>query len=107
MRTALDCFDRCTGRDNEITSGRRPGGGQHGRGTACDMNRANNPNLSRNNVARCTRQCFPHGFGQEEHNGPNSSDPHGTHYHEQLNTVPGGRPGFAPTVRRYQPSPPR
>ena len=107
MQNALQCFDRCTGRDNEITSGRRSGGGQHGSGQACDLNRANNPDLSRDNAAQCTQQCFPHGYGQEERNGPNSSAPNGTHFHEQLNTVPGGIPRFNPDIRPYQPSPSR
>jgi RHS repeat-associated protein len=103
--TALQCFDTCTGHDSEITSGRRPGGGQHGSGQACDLNRANNPDLSRPDAERCTSQCFPHGYGQEEQNGPNSSDPNGTHFHLQLNTVPGGQPGFGGGIRPYQPSP--
>ncbi len=107
MRDALACFDRCTGLDNEITSGRRSGGGQHGRGQACDLNRTNNPDLSRDDAARCRAECFSHGYGQEERNGPNSSDPNGTHFHYQLNTVPGGLPRFNPDIRPYQPSPPR
>jgi RHS repeat-associated protein len=112
MRDALDCFDKCTRDnggpcDNEITSGRRPGGGQHGSGNAADFNRANNPNLSRDVAARCREKCFPKGWGSEERNGPNSSDPNGTHFHYQLNTVPGGTPRFAPGIQPYQPSPPR
>ncbi|MBI3555432.1 MAG: RHS repeat-associated core domain-containing protein [Deltaproteobacteria bacterium] len=107
MRAALDCFDRCTHGNTAITSGRREGGGQHGTGQACDANRSDNPSLSSDDAARCTRQCFPRGYGQEERNGPNSSDPNGTHFHLQLGTVPGGRPRFAPEVRPYQPSPRR
>jgi len=105
MWDAINCFDRCTHRDSTITSGRRPGGGQHGRGQACDLNRANNPGLSRDDAARCTLECFSRGYGQEEHNGPRSSDPDGTHFHLQLNTVPGGHPGFGNGIRPYQPSP--
>jgi RHS repeat-associated protein len=111
MRDALACFDRCTHLDNAVTSGRRSGGGQHGNGQACDMNRADNRSLSRPVVEQCVRQCFPNGYSQEEHNSPTyhliDPDDPGTHWHLQLNTVPGGQPGVAPTVRPYQPSPPR
>jgi RHS repeat-associated protein len=111
MRDALACFDRCTHRDNEVTSGRRPGGGQHGNGQACDLNRANNRDLERPVVERCVMQCFAHGYGQEEHNSPtyhpvDPADP-STHYHLQINTVPGTQPGFGNGIRPYQPSPPR
>ena len=111
MRDALQCFDSCTGRDNAVTSGRRPGGGQHGRGQACDLNRANNPSLSRPDVGRCVQQCFPNGYAQEEKNGPsyrptNPNDP-STHWHLQLNTLPGGAPGLSERVQPYTPSPPK
>ena len=36
---------------------------------------------------------LPNGYGQEENNDPQTP---GTHFHFQENTVPGGRPRFAP-----------
>jgi hypothetical protein len=102
MDRALDCFDECTGRDTAITSGRRdtPPGGSHARGEACDVGRNSNPDLPRPDAEDCRQQCFPNGYGQEEENGPNIP---GTHFHFQLNALPGTQPGFAPGVRPYQP----
>jgi RHS repeat-associated protein len=103
MNTALQCFDTCTGRDNAITggrSGRNTPNSSHSRGEACDIGRNSNPDLSRDDAERCTTQCFPNGYGQEERNGPNIP---GTHFHIQLNTVPGGQPGFGDGIRGYQP----
>lgn len=98
MQSALQCFDACTGRDTVVTGGRgnrsRPNS-SHARGEACDVGRNANLDLSRDNAEQCTLQCFPNGYGQEEGNGLRIP---GTHFHMQLNTVPGGRPGFAPGV---------
>lgn len=105
MGNALMCFDTCTGRDNAITSGvgsrnKSADRNFHAKGEACDIGRNSNPGLSRDQVEMCTRQCFPNGYGQEEGNGPKSP---GTHFHIQNGLVPGGRPGFAPGVQRYDP----
>jgi RHS repeat-associated protein len=103
MDAALQCFDTCTGRDTAVTGGRgnrnRPNS-SHARGEACDAGRNSNPDLPRDDAERCTLQCFPNGYGQEEQNGPNVP---GTHYHMQLNTVPGGQPGFGPGIQPYRP----
>jgi RHS repeat-associated protein len=103
MQSALQCFDTCTGRDTAITGGRgnrSSPNSEHARGEACDVGRNANPDLPRDTTERCTLQCFSNGYGQEEGNGPNIP---GTHFHLQLNTVPGGIPGFAPGIRGYQP----
>jgi len=101
MRDALQCFDRCTKRDTALTGGRgnrsRPNS-SHARGEACDIGRGANPDLTRDTTQQCTLECFSQGYGQEEQNRGD-----GTHFHIQLHTVPGGTPGFSPTVRPYQP----
>ncbi|MDR1996154.1 RHS repeat-associated core domain-containing protein [Azonexus sp.] len=101
MEQALQCFDTCTGMDNAITGGRgnrsKPNS-SHARGEAVDFGRSANPGLCPDEAKRCFLTCFPNGYGQEEKNkGP------GTHYHFQLNTVPGGKPGYSPIVKPYQP----
>jgi hypothetical protein len=75
MKRALDCFDKCTGQDSTITSGRRPPSpkhpnSSHSRGEACDLNRADNPSLPPDKAKRCFLQCFVKGFGQQERNSP-------------------------------------
>jgi RHS repeat-associated protein len=103
MADGLACFDRCTGRDTAITSGRRPPSpnhpnSAHSRGQVCDAGRNANPDLPPDTARNCFQQCFPHGYCQEESNeGP------GTHYHLQLNTVPGGHAGCAQGVQPYNP----
>jgi RHS repeat-associated protein len=105
MKTALDCFDKCTGRETIITGGRRPPTPRrpdtsHTRGEACDIGRNTNPTLSRDKTEQCFLQCFTKGYGQEEQNAPSIG---GTHYHFQLNALPGTEPGFAPGIRAYDP----
>jgi RHS repeat-associated protein len=113
LKDALVCFDNCTHGETVVTSGRRPPSpkhpnGPHPRGEACDINRANNPGVSRPDAERCRKQCFPNGYGQEEDNSPeyhkqmSPSDP-GTHFHYQLHTVPGGQPGFGQGIKPYNP----
>jgi hypothetical protein len=48
----------------------------------------------------CFLQSFPNSYGQEEKNGGGIP---GTHFHFQLNPIPGTQPGFPPGVRPYQP----
>ena len=98
----LDCFDRCTHCNTAITSGRRPptptNQGAHSRGEACDAGRNNNPCLTPDTTRTCFLQCFPNGYCQEERNeGP------GTHFHLQLNHVPGGTTRCAPGIQPYTP----
>lgn len=103
MNTALQCFDTCTDRDTAITGGRGDrsrGNSSHSRGEACDIGRNSNPDLTRDDTERCTAQCFPNGYGQEEGNGPHTI---GTHFHLQLHTVPGGRPDFGTGIQPYMP----
>jgi RHS repeat-associated protein len=103
MINGLNCFDNCTHCNTAITSGRRPPtpthpNSSHSRGQACDAGRNNNPCLTPDTTRTCFLQCFPQGYCQEESNsGP------GTHYHLQLNTVPGGRPGCAQGIQPYNP----
>jgi RHS repeat-associated protein len=102
MDAAIQCFDDCTHHDTVVTSGRRNGQqNQHGQGTACDVGRNNNPDVSRPDAERCRAQCFSEGYGQEEQNC--GSD--GTHYHLQLHTVPGGLPRFRPGIAPCQRTP--
>jgi hypothetical protein len=81
MQSALQCFDACTGRDTVVTGGRgnrsRPNS-SHARGEACDVGRNANPDLSRDNAEKCTLQCFPNGYGQEE----------GQHYSSFMKKIP-------------------
>jgi len=103
MQNSLQCFESCLGQDFTITGGRsrrNTSNSSHSRGEACDIGRNTNPNLNRNNVERCTSQCFPRGYGQEEQNKPRVG---GTHFHIQLNSIHGTSPGFAPGIRPYQP----
>jgi len=104
FKKGLDCFQKCIGSTEVIiTSGRRPASPKHpnnahSRGEACDIGRNANPNLPLDKVVKCFLKCFPHGYGQQEQNqGP------GTHFHFQLNVVPGGTPRFNPTVQPYNP----
>ena len=102
MMSNLDCFDRCTHCNTAITSGRRPptptNQGAHSRGEACDAGRNNNPCLTPDTTRTCFLQCFPNGYCQEERNeGP------GTHFHLQLNHVPGGTTRCAPGIQPYTP----
>jgi hypothetical protein len=101
--TAMQCMDTCLNRDLAVTSARRLGStahpnSSHSRGEACDVGRGANPGLDKDEVAECFVQCFPNGFGQEENNSGQ-----GTHFHFQLNTVPGGTPRFAPDIQPYNP----
>jgi RHS repeat-associated protein len=103
LKKALLCFDKCTGLDTAITGGlgkRSKPGSSHSKGEACDVGRNSNPTLPRDKTERCFLQCFPTGYGQEENNDP--ANP-GTHFHFQENTVPGGRPRFAPGIQPYAP----
>lgn len=103
MQQSLQCFDTCTGQDTAVTGGvgnRSRPNSSHARGEACDVGRNANPTLTRADAEQCTVQCFPTGYGQEERNGPQVP---GTHFHMQLNTVPGATPGFAPGIRSYAP----
>ena len=104
LKKGLDCFDKCTNRETVVTSGRRPPShkhpnGSHSRGEACDLGRNHNPGLDPNKARQCFLNCFPHGYGQEE----NKQDGKGTHYHFQVNTVPGGTPRFATGIQPYDP----
>jgi len=112
LKDALVCFDKCTNGETVVTSARRAPSpkhptGSHSRGEACDMNRANNPDVSRPDAERCRKQCFPNGYGQEEKNRPDyppiGPDDPATHYHFQLHTVPGGQPGFGQGIKPYDP----
>jgi RHS repeat-associated protein len=98
---AMTCMDTCLGSDLTVTGGRgnrtRPNS-SHARGEACDIGRGANPDLSRSDAQRCFLQCFPNGYGQEEQNANG-----GTHFHFQLNHLPGARPNFSPIVRPYTP----
>ncbi|MEQ1741459.1 MAG: RHS repeat-associated core domain-containing protein [Candidatus Nitrotoga sp.] len=107
MDSSLVCFDDCSGLDNEITSGYREGGGPHGHGDGADMNRKNNRCLTPEKAKQCRKKCFSVGYGQEEQNGPNSSDPNGTHFHFQEYSKSGTNPGWGDGIRPYQPSPPK
>jgi RHS repeat-associated protein len=103
MSNALDCFRTCLGRQITVTGGRGPRkkpNSSHERGEGCDLGRNNNPNISPDDARSCWTECDPNGYGQEENNGPSTG---GTHYHFQLNTVPGGQPGFAPGIQPYAP----
>jgi RHS repeat-associated protein len=105
MQSALDCFDRCSGHDTAITSGRgnrATNNSSHSRGEACDIGRNSNPALTRQEAERCFGQCFPNGYGQVERNGDGTpgSTP-GTHIHIQEHPIQGGRPGFAPGIQPY------
>lgn len=105
MKTALTCFDKCTGRETLITGGRRVPTPKrpdtsHTRGEACDIGRNTNPTLSRDKTEQCFLQCFTNGYGQEERNAPSIG---GTHYHFQLNALPPNRPRFAPGIQPYAP----
>jgi RHS repeat-associated protein len=112
LKNALECFDKCTNGETVVTSARRPPSpkhpnGSHSRGEACDLNRANNPGVTRPDAERCRKQCFANGYGQEENNRPdykpqNPDDP-STHYHFQLRTVPGAQPGFGQGIKPYNP----
>ena len=101
MKHALQCYDSCTGEDTVITGGkgsRSKPNSSHSKGEACDIDRSANPDISPNEDKQCHLVCFPEGYGQEEQNKNK-----GTHYHHQLHTVPGGTPGYSPTVRPYTP----
>ncbi len=103
MMSNLDCFDNCTHCDTAITSGRRPPtpthpNSSHSRGQACDAGRNNNPCLTPDTTRTCFLQCFPNGYCQEERNeGP------GTHFHLQLNHVPGDTTRCAQGIQPYSP----
>jgi hypothetical protein len=113
LERSLVCFDICTGRETAVTSARRPPSpkhpnGPHSRGEACDINRANNPGVSRPDAERCREHCFANGYGQEEDNSPDyhkrmSPDDPGTHFHYQLNPAPSGKPGFGQGIKPYNP----
>lgn len=103
MNRALQCFQNCIGTQLIITGGRGPrskANSSHSRGEACDLGRNSNRGLSPDMVKPCFANCFPHGYGQEERNGPGTP---GTHFHFQVNTVPGGQPRFAPGIQPYAP----
>jgi RHS repeat-associated protein len=97
----LNCFDSCTHCNVAITGGRearsRPNS-SHSRGEACDLGRNSNPCLTPDTTRTCFLQCFKNGYCQEESNGGP-----GTHFHLQLNAVPGGQPGCASGIQPYSP----
>jgi hypothetical protein len=104
MSDALNCYANCAGQDVNVTSGVRNGQqNQHGQGTAADIGRGANPNLNRATAERCHASCFSDGHGQEERNGVGNNA--GTHFHEQLRTIPGARPNFSPGIVPYDPHP--
>jgi RHS repeat-associated protein len=88
----LQCMDRCTGTDLEISGAREGGhsqGSAHETGQACDISKRGNPGLSRPTVQQCFAQCAPNrSYGQEESN----------HYHLQTRPGRGGATGFADGV---------
>ena len=76
-------------------------------GLACDIDRADNLGLTRQELIDCFKQCFPGGsFGQEEYNAGNKGP---THFHLQfpkdgVQPPSGGTIYFAPGIipnRRY------
>lgn len=69
----------------------------HSRGEVCDYRRGANPSFILQQARQCNAQCFPRGHGQEDQNGGQ-----GTHFHFQLQTVPGAGPRFSPCVMPHQ-----
>jgi len=103
LEKAMKCFDRCSGRDTVITSGRdsHPSNDPHSKGNGCDVGRNANPDLTRPTTEKCTKECFPKtSYFQEEWNPPKVG---GTHFHFQTtpgrNGSTGFRPGIAPHGR--------
>jgi RHS repeat-associated protein len=103
MDAKLQCFDRCTGGDTAITSGRDgthsgPKDPHHS-GQACDASHNENPDLSRDKAKSCFNRCFTNygggvnkwgtlrGFGQTEYNSDGSGN---WHFHLQERPGPGG-----------------
>jgi hypothetical protein len=103
MNRAIKCLENCLERVVKITGGQGPRSktpSSHEKGEACDIGRNSNPDVNPENLIPCFAKCFPNGYGQEENNNPGIG---GTHFHLQLNTLPGGRPRFAPGIQPYTP----
>jgi uncharacterized protein RhaS with RHS repeats len=91
---AVECFEKCTGKEITVTAGKESGhskNSKHETGEACDIGKNSNPDLKRDTAKKCYEQCFDKksSYAQEEDN----------HFHLQTTPGKGGATGFADGVK--------